>query len=487
MMAFIESDEILGLLQGFNPWWFERSEAVPEFRRLAYGVCRHHLLNRALKRAILLSGPRRVGKTTILLQLATDLAKRNDIDAKSVLYLSLDHPLLKLLSLPEILGVYHQSVYPEKQPAVLLLDEVQYAKDWDLQLKQLIDRHPEYRILGTGSASAVQQRGVIDSGVGRWLKVEIPTLSFYEFLKVRNDKVEVGEELRPRDLLHMGQADLIALASALKPIMPLFNRYLLVGGFPETALQTENISFCQRLLREDVVDRVLKRDMTALFGVRDVHALEKLFIYLCLQSGGLFSVQSCARDLGTTATTVSSYVEALQHANLIYRLLPFDREGKKALRVRAKVYLVDAALRNAVLLQGEEILSDDAIMGRIVETTVLRHLFAYYYRDNPEILYWRDAKHKEREVDIVVRSPSYLFPVEVKYHTRSEIERDAGLVQFCQEHMVTLGYWITKQDNAISVEQIERSDAKVLRLPAHIFCYLIGQAERLLWRDEGST
>ncbi len=80
-----------------------------------------------------------------------------------------------------------------------------------------------------------------------------------------------------------------------------------MGGFPETANQ-ENIDLCKWLLREDMVERVLKRDMTALFGLRNIDDLEKLFIYLCLHSGGILAHQSCARDMGTTIATVANHL-----------------------------------------------------------------------------------------------------------------------------------------------------------------------------------
>ncbi len=220
-----------------------------------------------------------------------------------------------------------------------------------------------------------------------------------------------------------------ALANQVRPLQPLFQRYLLVGGFPETANQ-EDIALCQRLLREDVVERVLKRDMTALYGVRNINELEKLFIYLCLHSGGILAHQTCARELGTTTTTVSNHLTLLEQANLVYRLPPSGLGGKQVLKARNKYYLVDAALRNAVLLKGEEIYTYPEEMGAIVETTMLRHLFSYYYRDTPEIVYWRDAV-TQREVDIIVRSPAYVLPFEVKYKESPQLDKKSDLGAYC--------------------------------------------------------
>lgn len=432
-----------------------------------------------LKRAILLSGPRRVGKTTILLQLADGLIASGH-DPKSVFYISLDHPLIKLLSMRRILEFYHETVHPLGKETVLLLDEIQYSKEWETEIKLLVDHHPNYRILATGSASVVHRERLAESGVGRWITVPVPTLSFFEFIHIRKEPIpEVPKDLRPTDLFAHSQSKFDELATRFRALLPSFQQYLLVGGFPETAVQ-KNISLCQRLLREDVVERVLKRDMTALFGIRNVNELEKLFIYLCIHSGGIVAHKTCSDALGTTTATVANHLALLEQANLIYRLPPADIGGKKVLKARNKYYLVDAALRNAVLLRGEEILMNPDEMGIIAETTVLRHLFAYYYRDVPEIVYWRDPV-SQKEVDIIVRSPNYILPFEVKYQDNPQMKANSGLVEYCRREKVKRAYWVTKLDRDFGIASFEGLDTSFLKVPAHILCYLLGQSERLLW------
>lgn len=479
MVELYDRSEIVSILQGYNPWWSGREHSVPSFQRIAYHVCLDHLKNPESRRAILLSGPRRVGKSTILNQIAATLKDEVD-DPRSICYISLDHPLLKLLTLPRILEIYHADFHSVGKPTILLLDEVQYSADWDLHIKQLIDHSPEYRILATGSASVTHRQRLAESGVGRWMNVQIPTLSFYEFLRIRGEEApSIPDDLRPSDLFRLDEADLRFVAESCRAMMPLFQRYLLVGGFPEMARISDN-ALCQRLLREDVVERVLKRDMAALFGIRNVNDLEKLFIYICLNSGGIFSVTGCARDLGVSKNTVQSHLDALEQANLIYRLPQFALTGKKVLRARHKVYLVDAALRNAVLLRDESILSDPNEMGTIVETTVLRHLYAYHYVDTPQISYYRDSQ-TQKEVDIIVKSPAYTIPTEVKYRENAKLSESDGLVELCRAEGVDYAYWVTKREADFDVRSFDGTKAKFLRVPAHIFVYLLGQAERLLW------
>ncbi len=479
MEPLFDQTELLTVLRGLNSWWFGRGTAPPAFRRLAFEVCKRYLQRPDLRRAILLSGPRRVGKTTILLQIALD-AIQSGRDPRSVLYLSLDHPLLKLVSLRAILALYAEHLRPEGATALLLLDEVQYTRDWEVEIKLLVDHRPELRILATGSASVVHKGRLSESGVGRWMTVQVPTLSFFEFLHLRGEGVpEIDPHLKPTALFQRDAAQRSELASRLRPFLPLFRRYLLVGGFPETALLDET-ALCQRLLREDVVDRVLKRDMAALFGVRNLAELERLFIYLCLHTGGILAQKTVAHALGTSKATVASHLELLERANLVFCLPPVRTGGKQVLKARNKYYLVDAALRNAVLLRSEETLEKPEELGVIVETTVLRHFFAYTYRDNPVIAYWRDSA-SDREVDIIVKSPAYTFPIEVKYRERALLEAKSGLAAYCAAENIPQAFLVTKRDTDFDEVRLDGVGTRFLRVPAHVLCYLLGQAERLLW------
>jgi len=483
-MRLLQPDDVIRVLQGFNPWWTQRSVPVPSFHRLAYDACSRYLFDPSVRRGVLIAGPRRVGKTTVLYQLAERLLAQGE-DPKSILYLSLDHPVLKLLTIEKILAVYHGQIRPLGERAVLLLDEVQYSQEWDLHLKFLIDHRPELRIVATGSAALRQRRESIDSGVGRWITVPMPTLSFYEFLQMRGRALpNVPRDLRPQDLFQKDKPYLAHLAASFRGVLPEFQRYLLVGGFPETALNDET-DYCQRILREDVVERVLKRDMVALFGVRKINELEKLFIYLCLNTGGVLSVKTCASELETTAVTVTGYLELLENAHLVYRLSPSEVGGKKVLRQQNKYYLTDAALRNAVLLRGQEVLSDPNELGKVVETSVLRHLYAYHYLDTPKIVYWREPR-TDKEVDVIVRSPRYVIPVEVKYRASASLDSAGGLATYCRKDpQARNAYFVTREDKDFAVVQLEGLETRFLKIPAYIFTYLLGQAEHALWEQKG--
>lgn len=96
------------------------------------------------------------------------------------------------------------------------------------------------------------------------------------------------------------------------------------------------------------------------------------------------------------------------------------------------------------------------------------------------IVYWRDPA-PDREVDIIVRNPKYVFPVEVKYQENPSFKAGSGMGSFCRLEQVTKAYWVTKHDRDFDVIRVEGMETSFLRVPAHILCYLLGQAERLLW------
>jgi uncharacterized protein len=473
--------DILNTIQGLNPWWANRSYNVPDFRRIASVACRKHLKDTASKRAVLLSGPRHVGKTTVLLQIAADLVKSGK-DPKSVFYISLEHPLLKLLSIRQILSLYGESVYPMSKPVYLLFDEIQYSNEWEAEIKLLIDHRPNCRIIAAGSAGINNREHLVEKGTDRWVYLPVSTLSFYEFIHLRGeDEPDISHSLKPSDLFSFDQRAFLDLALRFRELQPSFQQYLLIGGFPETAL-LKNIDICQRMLREDISERVLKRDIAALFGVRKIAELEKLFIYLCFHSGSIIAHKTCADALGTSPATVSSHFSLFEQANLIYRLPPAKISGKKFLKTRNKYYLADAALRNAVLLRGEEIMTNPEEMEFIAETTVFRHLYSYYFKEVPKIEYWRNPV-SQKEVDVIVKSRGHTIPFDVKYQEKPNLSSTSGLVAFCSIIKVMKAYWITKLDSDFGVTEFEGVEnehgrpTEFLKIPAHILCYLLGQAE----------
>jgi len=483
-MSINNADNILKVLAAYNPWWRTgvlRPEFSRAYKRFAYFEAVKHLEHETIRRSVILTGTRRVGKTTIQYQIIEMLLAKG-VDPKRILYTSLDHPLLKMCKLDEILDCYHENIYGD-QDVYYFFDEVQYASDWDQWIKTIYDTQPLSRVVATGSASPVLVQKASESGAGRWVVLQVPTLSFYEYCELLNlaERPQLPDELRPTGLISFGKREWANLFTSLSGLQKHFTRYLQVGGFPELALSGDDF-LAQRIMREDVVDKVLKRDIPSLFNIRNVNELERIFLYLCYYSSNIISVDAIAKELGNISrATVDGYIQYMESANLIYRSYPIDLSGKKVLKARAKIYIADAAIRNAVFMQ-DDLFANPEEMGIMAETAVYKHVAAFYYQNTTSVGYYRGGK-KDNQIDIVVDFPSGRILIEVKYRENAAIgQRDAIYLHADEAASAIV---VTKKESDYGLQN-SAGDKKILRIPTFAFLYLLGNAEKHGYKGDKS-
>ncbi|HAU0987466.1 TPA: DUF4143 domain-containing protein, partial [Legionella pneumophila] len=304
----------------------------------------------------------------------------------------------------------------------------------------------------------------------------LTTLSFYEYLQIKKiDLPQLPTVKTLRELFEWPQQEFYKVKELAVHYVGHFHEYLLRGGFPQTA-QVENITQAQRLLREDIIDKVLKRDMTALFGVRRILELEQTFLYLCMHDGGLLDMTDLCSNLEVKRPTIQNYIFLLEATNLIYRLPPFGY-GKDILRAKYKIYLADAAIAPAVLLKDKSILDDPESLGIATETAVFKHLFARYYSQNVRFSYWRGTK--DHEVDVVAQIGDQIIPFEVKYrsqHTNAKALK--GLLELCKKKSIAHGYVVTKSlDDFGIMKALPEIKTNIMQIPAPLLCYWMGESE----------
>ena len=475
-MAITSKEGILKVLTAFNPWW--KSGAVnpkmtKTYKRFAFHEAMKRLDQNDLRRIVVLTGTRRVGKTTIQYQMIDTLLKRG-VDPQKIVFISMDHPMLKLSGVNDVLECYHENIYAE-QDAYYFFDEIQYAQDWDRWLKIIYDMQPDTNVVATGSASPALTKGNQESGAGRWTVIQVPTMSFYEYCELLDlERPQLPKTLKMTQMLYMTQPERTRIMMQLQKVQNHFNRYLQVGGFPELALSDNDI-MAQQIMREDVVDKVLKRDLPSLYNLRNATELERIFLYLCNVSSEIVSIEAIAKELsGVSRPTVENYIQYLESANLIYMSLPVDMAGKKVLKASPKIYIADAAIRNAVLMD-ESLLTDPIEMGKIVETAVYKHVAAFYYQQATSVGYFRGGR-KGKEIDIVVDKPNaYNILIEVKYREGAPIKDDDAIAELCAEASAAIV--VTKGANDFGVHNT-KSGKDMLRIPAFAFLYLLGHAEK---------
>lgn len=478
-MAIVSDEQVIKVLRLYNPWWRMPSaikeESKPQ-KRLAYYEALKMLKHKSIRRFAVLSGVRRVGKTTIMYQIMEHLIE-DGVNPKNIFYATFDNPILKLVNVESVLSIY-ESLYPIEGTRYIFFDEIQYTDNWELWMKVIYDSRKDIRLIATGSASPILEKGSTDSGTGRWSVLKIPTMSFYEYCRLLGlEEPELPENLRITGLVKMSKAELGDIMSRFAPLKNHFNRYLTIGGFPELVLSDDDI-YAQRMLREDVVDKVIKRDVLTLFHIRSPLLMEKLFLYLCMNSTEIFNATTAAKELeNITVSTIDSYIEALEMSNLIYLSKPMDVGRKGSLKGKPKILIADAAIRNAVLMI-EDILSEESELGTIVETAVYKHIMSFYQGSAAQIGYFRKAKDNQKEVDVVIELPRQKILCEVKYRNNSHISATDAVVELCQDEnsKVTNAFLITKQLEDFGIAKNE-TVTPIFRVPAIAFLYLLGKAE----------
>lgn len=475
-MAIISKDALLKVLTSYNPWW-KTGNINPKlsktYKRFAYYESMKLLQMENLRRTVILTGTRRVGKTTIQYQMIETLLKKG-VQPQKIVFISMDHPMLKLSAMNEILECYHENIYPN-QDVYYFFDEIQYAQDWDKWLKTIYDIQPDTKMVATGSASPVIIKGNQESGAGRWTVVHVPTMSFYEYCELIGiEKPQLPEDLKITPLLHKTQQERTSIMLQLSKVQNHFIRYLQVGGFPELALADNDI-MAQQIMREDVVDKVLKRDLPSIYNIRNATELERIFIYLCNVSSEIVSIEAITKELsGVSRPTVENYIRYLESANLIYQSWPVDMFDKKVLKARPKIYIADAAIRNAVLMD-DTVLTDPVEMGKIVETAVYKHVAAFYYQMATSVGYYRGGK-KDKEIDIVVACHNNKkILIEVKYRNEAPIPESSAIYTMSEKAAAAIV--VTKNPDDFGIHNT-KNGKDLIRIPAYAFLYLLGHAEK---------
>lgn len=330
------------------------------------------------RRAVLVMGPRQVGKTTLLLQTVDDLLDRG-WPPGNVLYFDFSDPrVVDEISPRDVLAISPAGMSSD-YPRILLLDEISRAARWDLWLKKAVDQEIG-RIAATDSAASVLRQGSRESGQGRWDELWLEGLDFREFVALRSPPDEPFEA---------------ALAAAPNH----FDDYLGLGGFPEYA-NSEPSAEVRRRLRTDVVERAILRDLAG--RVEDPNRVRDLFVYLVQESGGLLNVQNRARDLAANNRSVASWLALLEDTLLISTLPLASAHAAARLRSQPKVYAADHGFVEAFAALPQPGRDHD-VRSRIFETVVYRHLRDLARDREAELGYWRGTKGAE--VDFLLRGP----------------------------------------------------------------------------------
>jgi predicted AAA+ superfamily ATPase len=480
-LAFLPP-ELEAVLGGLNPWWqppHEVRPAPPAFRRRQTRA----LLERLRHRTPLIQvirGPRQVGKTTAILQIAADLLA-GGIAPTDLLLLRFD--LQTLRETGGLLGLvrwYEANVrkrpLDEGGPAFLFLDEVHKLPRWSEEVKHLAET-TRVRIVVTGSSSVLVAKGTRESLAGRVLTTELPTFPFREVLEAWQP--ELTPPVPPLRFLQTFDPGSLAVFEDLHAFAEgregelgrALDRYYNRGGYPRLHSGEVDDDVWADYLVETVFDRVLGVDIPDLFPIQQPQLLRHLYLSVARRTGQEVSqlelaTEANAAGLRTNQPTVGRYLHYLADALLIREFRRFPLAKAKTARVPVKTTLTDLGVRNAIFRGAPSLWeSPPDVVGPLVETvvqTVIRDadLAVHFYREriDPE-----DRRSPFQEVDFVAeRTDGTVLPIEVKFRRKIDGADLAGLRNFVSRFRCPWGVVVTRDTWA-------RLDDGILLVPLRDF------------------
>lgn len=474
----IEDEEVLvERMSLLNPWWAAGTvpaRLVKEFRRRDHAALARHM-DKPEAQTIL--GARRVGKTTMLYQLASDLVS-SGTDPRRILFLSLEAQGIdpNAESLRHMLEVYARNilgefVYDLSKRVYSILDEAHLIKDWQIVVKHFYDQAWPVKFVVSGSSAAGILAGSSESLVGRVWHQTLHAMSFAEFLAFENpgiasDVESAGAAMRSALVRSAGECDAshfyesvrqasLGLAVHKEGILASLAEYMRRGGYPALAAHEGSLERSEAIRM--YVDLSLHKDAARSSNVRNHSLLSRMFRGFAWRSPRMINATRMSRDLGVSRDTVDAYGDALKWAFLVsyaefYTQRPLIRHRKDK-----KVYINDVGIRNAVVspLAGGDPVADLAEGGRMAETVAADHTRRLWHALEPMSVptmpyYWHNGG--KAEVDLVMTLCQRPIPVEVKYRQRVEESDLGGLLRFSARFDPPLAIAVSRNDARLAAD-----------------------------------
>ena len=471
-MLAISEDQVIERIRADNPWWDPPHEIGRRFghmRPRAYFDLVFRLIEqRSPKRALILMGPRRVGKTVMLYQAIGRLIQASAAPT-SLCYINVELPLYNGLGIEQFVNLARRASGADKNgPLFFFFDEIQYLREWEVHLKTAVDAHDEIKFIASGSAAAALRLKSNESGAGRFTDFTLPPLTFFEYLDLLGkldlvkieDPGELGAGKTPKR--RYGQFS----APDIDALNEQFLGYLNFGGYPEVIFSPEIQADPGRYIRSDIIDKVLLRDLPSLYGIQDIQELNSLFTSLAYNTGNEVSLEGLSQNSGVAKNTIKKYIEYLEAAFLIKIVQRVDRAAKTFKRANFfKVYLTNPSMRSALFAPLQ---ADDDAMGSLVETAI----FAQWFHSPSIRLHY--ARWNDGEVDIVSlqnnMKPNWV--VEVKWSDAYEEDprKLKSLLHFCGDHEGCYASVTSRTKSSVK----EVNGITIEFCPASLYCFLLG-------------
>lgn len=321
--------------------------------------------------AVVISGLRRVGKSTLLAQLAHRRGQ------EQFYYVNFEDDRFLGFRAEDVNDLFQALVEVFGERPIFILDEIQNIPGWEHFVRRFMDMGAKFYI--TGSNASLLSRELGTRLTGRYVPVDLFPFSFAEFLRFKG-------YISP-DLARLTTLDMARLQQHL-------GEYLQVGGLPEP------LKYPELPLLRTLYDDVLYRDIATRYRIDDVRALRELAYYLMSNPATAVSFNKLKEQfrLGSV-NTIKNYVEYLENSWLIFTVNVYDYSVKRQQIAPKKVYAIDTGLASAVGF------AFSANTGRLLENLV----FLALRQQTPEIYYYRSPA--EYEVDFYLPTTGQLIQV----------------------------------------------------------------------------
>ncbi|MEO9966772.1 MAG: ATP-binding protein [Reichenbachiella sp.] len=464
----VSEKQIIDRLKFENPWWVRKE--IEDFynempRRLYFDLFKPQVYETEIKRALILMGPRRVGKTVMLYHTVQDLID-SGIPPNRIIFITVESPVYFNIGLDEMLQYAIQAAgVDEASELFVFFDEIQYLKNWEVHLKSLVDSYKKCKFIASGSAAAALKYKSLESGAGRFTDFLLPPLTFNEYVHLKN----LDTLIIPSKVQWKGSDKTFYSTTHIEELNRHFIDYLNFGGYPEVIFSEKIQANPGRFIRQDIIDKVLLRDLPSLYGIRDLQELYSLFTTIAYNTGNEFSLETLSKESGgVKKQTIKTYIEYLESAFLIKTVKRVGQNSKRFQRDNFfKIYLTNPSLRAALF---SPLSATDDMIGNMVETAIYAQ---WMHRDwfTPWYARWQNG-----EVDMVSLSESNFRPIwalEVKWSNRY-FEKPRGLkslLKFSQENKLS-NVLVTSIDKEGS-QQLEGINLHFF--PAATYAYTVGR------------
>jgi len=343
-----------------------------------------------------LTGIRRCGKSVILLQIKDILLKKG-IDEKNIIYINFEN--MENIEIDSAIKLHAKiKTYMQKdEKYYVLLDEIQEVAGWEKVVNSLLSSS-NTDIYITGSNSKLLSSELATYIAGRYIEIEISTLSFEEYLQFKKIQLNADTENNSIEFLN----------------------YLRLGGFPAihaTGVDTET----SYKIVYDIYSSVILRDTVQRFGIRNIELLDRVVKYVFENIGNQFTAKNVAdyfknQQRKMDLNTVYNYLHALEGAFIIQRAQRYDIKGKEILKTNEKYYVSDISMIYAVMGYRDRLIA--GLLENIVYLELKRRGYKVYI-----------GKNGVKEVDFIAEKKGEKVYVQVSYKMTEEqtIEREFGV------------------------------------------------------------